>query len=68
MQVGSPASRVDVTLAGAHNASKVVMLAGPPLGSEARLADGNGVMVSACVENILEEAGRHIDHKLIHSP
>jgi len=58
--VGSPMSRGDVNLAGAARASKIIMLSGPPEGEEARMADGNGIIVSSTIENILEEAGRDV--------
>ena len=51
---GNPASAVDVSLAGAASASKIVMLAGPPEGREPRLVDANAMLISATVENILQ--------------
>jgi len=55
---GNPMNPLDLIEAGATNASKIVMLSGPPECNEPRLADANAIMVSATVENLLVQAGQ----------
>jgi hypothetical protein len=55
---GNPESRDDLENMAAADADKVVLLAGPPNPDlEARLADGNAMVVNSILESIFKDAG-----------